>query len=494
MKGDDKQSTELNKGVAKPRQGDRDLSTRKLCLYGLGLSWVACLLGITAVGVLVGVGKTSGILILAGTIPVNLDGGSLIVLPLILATILTSCNECLGYIHATALRWALWHEGRLNFNTNLRLLTQAKTSKPNTWYVNVGIILLTAVSYAAAGAAIIPENRIYVPAISLMVLCLLLQAIIATWTLLTTKDRILSWSANALNNSLICQERGLQRHIGQCMTPFQRTATLRKPRNNPSTPSPQQLSLTSSRFSAVVIMSLLWALVLLSFLWACLVGSFGVSIPMASPGDMHHGYALSITASTKLHAAGELAGCFISIALLLATQILSTFSLHCTELLVNSARDEGVWRRAANLKRKGATISVSALKEASTSWETLILFVLKSAIHWSYGEAIKVNFYEGYATASMWQTPLFILAGLTTICALFATYLCLKRPRDPQPTAYGHLQTLVNLIDDWGVGNEPLFWGDKGHVGWDAKFEIRHAGTAGSKEKVGEIDMKAKYV
>ena len=41
------------------------------------------------------------------------------------------CTECLGCIHSTSLRWALAKEGRLEFNSNLRLFSSAHTSVGN---------------------------------------------------------------------------------------------------------------------------------------------------------------------------------------------------------------------------------------------------------------------------------------------------------------------------------------------------------------------------
>ena len=57
--------------------------------------------------------------------------------------------------------------------------------------------------------------------------------------------------------------------------------------------------------------------------------------------------------------------------------------------------------------------------------------------------------------------------------AAFTTYLCYKRPKGPQPATFGHVQTLVDLVDEWYL---LMFWGDKGLR--EEGDEIRHAGTA----------------
>lgn len=43
---------------------------------------------------------------------------------------------CIGYIHATTLRWALVQENRLHMNSNLRLFSRSKFYYPNKWYMN----------------------------------------------------------------------------------------------------------------------------------------------------------------------------------------------------------------------------------------------------------------------------------------------------------------------------------------------------------------------
>lgn len=54
-------------------------------------------------------------------------------LPLALNILVTVINETLGYVHTISLRWALQREGRLAFNSNLRLFTSARTFKANAW-------------------------------------------------------------------------------------------------------------------------------------------------------------------------------------------------------------------------------------------------------------------------------------------------------------------------------------------------------------------------
>lgn len=62
----------------------------------------------------------------------------MILIPLLLQFAITCVFSCLDSIHATTLRWALWREGRLRHNTNLRLFTSSRqTCSPNGWPANV---------------------------------------------------------------------------------------------------------------------------------------------------------------------------------------------------------------------------------------------------------------------------------------------------------------------------------------------------------------------
>ncbi|KAJ8587781.1 hypothetical protein M405DRAFT_863473 [Rhizopogon salebrosus TDB-379] len=57
------------------------------------------------------------------------------------------------------------------------------------------------------------------------------------------------------------------------------------------------------------------------------------------------------------------------------------------------------------------------------------------------------------------------------IFACFFTVVTFFRPRGPQPAAYGHLQTLANLVDEW---SPVMWWGHK-----EDGVPYCHAGTSG---------------
>lgn len=63
--------------------------------------------------------------------------------------------------------------------------------------------------------------------------------------------------------------------------------------------------------------------------------------------------------------------------------------------------------------------------------------------------------------------------GLFTAIMIF---LAFHSPAGPQPAAYGHLQTLADLIDCWPPKDGRIFWGDK-----PLNNGTYHAGTSDIK-------------
>jgi hypothetical protein len=148
----------------------------------------------------------------------------------------------------------------------------------------------------------------------------------------------------------------------------------------------------------------------------------------------------------------------------------------------------------------------SALNIAFTSWQTMTLFVFKTLVNWVFGLAFAL-YIEG---VEIKIPQVCYLAIALTLLASWATVLALWRPEGPMPATFGHLPTLVDLIDEWPCrlksqrdadGAEEakfsglvagdsviLFWGDKGAD----ENGLRKAGTAYGL--LGPIVMDARYL
>jgi hypothetical protein len=71
----------------------------------------------------------------------------------------TILSDQLNYIHAVSLRWALYREGRLNSNTNIRLIASSRNTPPNRWWTNLFSICCLILCYSAL-------SQLYMEAIS----------------------------------------------------------------------------------------------------------------------------------------------------------------------------------------------------------------------------------------------------------------------------------------------------------------------------------------
>ena len=154
------------------------LRTRNCCLVALSLTWVVAIALLTA-----------GVILMQNPHPAWLSRGINVELATLAINIcLTGLLEGNGFIHTTALRWALHLEGRLTFNSNLRLFTSSSTSKPNSWYCNALYALTTITSYASASlffqkAYNEPGVTVVHPVALLLLGCsLLMMAALVTWS------------------------------------------------------------------------------------------------------------------------------------------------------------------------------------------------------------------------------------------------------------------------------------------------------------------------
>jgi hypothetical protein len=148
-----------------------------------------------------------------------------------------------------------------------------------------------------------------------------------------------------------------------------------------------------------------------------------------------------------------MAGNIGSIFLIAGFQAGLTLALHCAELLVNLSRDEGIFRMA--ITPKGTDPRYNSIVAAFSSWQTIMLFGFKAAVHWLFGLSINNDFMLG---VNMYPPQIFYFTAFTLMVAIFATYVSLRRPQGPLPATFGHLQTMADLIDNW---DDRMFWGHK---------------------------------
>lgn len=458
--------------------------------------------------------------------PTSLSEGSAEALAFTASILLTFITDTLGYIHSVSLRWALYREGRLAFNTNIRLLSSAHLSAVNSWPVNLTWASFLILCYSCTSILFIrgpdkfessldgtifhssscaPGNScISLNGMSLLLLGvgLAVQNAIALMCMQNHRQSIPTWGSNPLNNTLAalqCSDVALFSHAGRCMIPV--SHSLSPLERMPVYPSRRQRNLW---FILMIrwIVAFTWGLTVLTFLWATIVmrvafsmydsctdatfnwSSMQVHTINGNQYPQNECYVVylgmdpaSNSPSTPTHF--SLGAHFVlSIFFLCGVQGATTICLHCIEAVVNMRRDEQCWRACTS--RKGGHLSTSPILGLLRSWEAIVLFAIKSALHWLLGQSLIPQYgpgswYDGFAVLFGMAWPrLYVLACVTAFAALFVTGLACWKPCGSQPAAWGHLQTLANLVDFWCSPSEKLWWGDKGI----SEDRIRHAGTS----------------
>ena len=281
-----------------------------------------------------------------------------------------------------------------------------------------------------------------------------------------------TWSANTLNNALACAHQGLEPRPYRALVSYNKFHTKMSAGFQPQIPQQRQTSLAASRPYAILVIILLWFGVLATLIWASCTLGFGketVDVNQAAGTSvLHRGKAITWTSNESSSAQPRWTVVLTGIAFTFATQLAFTFTLYCTELLVNVTRDERLWRRASGSlgarlhsvqidsdvgtsdptgtqrKRKkkvnGVRIDTNAIKDAFMAWETVSLFIFKIIIPWAFGESVRVNSNrDDSVSIVLWANCLLLLMAFMLSVALLGTYLCFRRPSGPQPVAYGHM-------------------------------------------------------
>ncbi|KAG1739084.1 uncharacterized protein EDB91DRAFT_1248851 [Suillus paluster] len=218
-------------------------------------------------------------------------------------------------------------------------------------------------------------------------------------------------------------------------------------------PSEVQPSAWSAHRSIRNVVLSLWVLVVACAVWAAFVRCEQNTLTTSkswSFSDWRVGYSFKYT----IKSVGVLMW-ILAFVNLVVVQGLLTFVLHSAEL-VNIIQIERQWRCATTGKGLHRTNPLQAFFINPLG---IFLFILKVVLRGSFAVAL----FDVSANARIGEPPIFITYILNLLIALliFAcvfTFATLCRPRVPQPVAYGHLQTLANLVDEW---SEEMWWGHK---------------------------------
>ncbi|KAG1773811.1 hypothetical protein EDD22DRAFT_793802 [Suillus occidentalis] len=441
-------------------------------------------------------------LIYNGSAQLDLPGE---ILSLAFNLIVTLCTESIGFVHGISLRSALASESRLRFNTNLRLLTAARGwCNPNGALLNSISAVLLIISYSSASlvvcldfhwvSLIFPgeaaDEGIALAGLPLLILgvALLLQVIIALSGMRAVK--ILTWSSSPFDlTAALVHHTQLTPATSRCM----RCVSALDVGGGPARPSETQPSAWHGHPSIRKVVISLWGIVAACAGWATLVMCLWYA-------DSHTGLSpVPLTWSFIPNLQDGLVNCveygvpnigiqwwilvFVNVAVV---QGPLTLVLHCSELIANVIRDETQWRCATG--RKGLKTATNPVKPILAHPICLVLFVAKPFLHWMFGLSFSVYSTVEYGELSglalyMLTAQIWNLCIALFIFACFFTFVALRRPRGPQPAAYGHVQTLANLVDEW---SPVMWWGHK-----EDGIPYCHAGT--SDHPLPDVKMDCVY-
>jgi hypothetical protein len=482
---------------------DRSATSRLLCLYGLGIGSLGGLISLSFGIYLVHSPGRNQFLSWDKTISEFM--------PLLINVLVTIHNETAGYILTVSLRWALQREGRLGFSSNLRLFSLARSSPANSWYANLGVAVCIILTYASASLIFISDydqeiwaggayetlmpagKTVYVNGYALITLGMgmLGQGAVAA-ACLRGMRHVPTWSSNLMEVASACLATGaIQRQPGRCM----RSVHQIKLDSEPAHPMARQQSVFRAQKQARIVFYVLWASVLLAIIWATalllvirhsnvvqgVVNGYSLSFFPVSPNpsivgsgtgrDTLTGNWTPSVAIPWLIVGSRGSNGLVSpewkehiyfpsyigiLAVVCVLQAFITLSLHCAEILVNMTRDELMWRRAGSkgLARPG----FNAMFSAMASLPGVTLFALKPVLHWFYGLAV-----SPYLTTGVFMRvpQIYYLSVGVAALTTFVSVCVFWRPSGPQPATFGHLQTLVDLVDEWPGEDERMYWGRK---------------------------------
>lgn len=475
---------------------DRSLLTRNLCIAGLAVTWMVA-------AFCIGFGAYVSRVEYEPEITWDYTRDLLV---LIQTLVITFCQDSLGYIHTVSLRWDLQRSGQLNFNSNLRLWQNTRYNGPNAWYSNMIVLIGMVATFGASPLSIQDTTdsgytnfKFLGEAWIILGVGLSMQAGITTWAL-SYHNTWPTWSSNPIDVAAACISRQPHALIPREGRALQGLSEVSEP-TMAHFPAGKQPSAYNSHQEVKKLTWFVWGIFVVFCLWslsvmvASAIRYDGVFQSTQFWNPLGNSAWLNIELlNSKLYQDPSfdtiIPQDFVWIfALICGIQSVITLFTHTTELHVNLSRDESVWRKASDRghQRKG-----NALKVAFTSHQSITLLVMKVLLNWFYGLTFSVTSHEGFGFSG---APTVYMTTVALILAVYATTLVCTKPKGAQPAAFGQLQVLVDLVDEWPEPHNSLYWGDKGDYcpvnASQAWAGVRHAGTSCSR--LQPVNAKVQY-
>ncbi|KAJ7607737.1 hypothetical protein FB45DRAFT_1131083 [Roridomyces roridus] len=402
-------------------------------------------------------------------------------------TALTLINTFISGPRDTCLKWALAREGRLEFNSSSNFFTSTRSLLSSTGPIATGIYTLAAIlTFASAGFITVPfhldgtdiggssnrhllfSNRYYVifDYVPLVVtgLCVAVQALL---TLASYREHpVPTWSSAPLEVAAAAFSLGIvSRTEGRCLSDVNQLSASPVPQK----PSRKHPGLADIRPELTLLAP-----------FGILLGTFMFALTFTSTLDPNH--IISATGPSSLNAASiPFTHGAPALALLAVFQAPLSVYAHALKVAERVVVDEAAWNSAAT---EGGYHPASALRP---SWRTILVLSGKIAIQYLYlnGISFIVGAFPMRGPLSdtdqfdtLWRIGaavtfvsfyVYFAGALLTASAILYEWLggVPQKSKTYQPAVFGHIQTLVNLVDD---RSPVMYWGHK--IGG----EVCHAG------------------
>ncbi|KAH7123525.1 hypothetical protein B0J11DRAFT_580311 [Dendryphion nanum] len=443
---------------------ERSLKRRNVCIGGLIFTWTLSIASISY-----GVHAVT-------TYPasVEVDKHVSVGLSFITNVIITVCSAMMGSIQSATLRSALLREGRLEFNSNIRFFKRSAKCWPHGALANTLTLFFLVLSYASVSQAWTPDSygfSLVANGVPFLTLGSGLggQAAMTSWCLYSVN--VPTWSSNPINTALVALHHGHQRISGRAMLGVESVG-------KPSIPSKPRSEQAKAR-NVVPVVKRLDRIVLIFGILAPILS--GIYIAVCSSLDVELWILLPSNNgdfSTDKIPQTEFLGFIFAICALQSIFTIATLVLEYQILVTN---DERTWRRLG--RKDGISLSEQTTFSALKNPFLIFLYLFQALVHWLFGLGISVSFGSGFNLApANFMSCIIAFLWLMAIARLGNQW----KPQGPLPATYGHVQTILNLVDVWGYH---LWWGDKGALSDDSA--VRKAGTATSI--LESINMDCEY-
>lgn len=373
-------------------------------------------------------------------------------------------------IHSLSLRWALYHEGRLDFNSSLRLLTVAKETPANGLLANIAYFITLSFCYGAASVVVV-RNTYVIRAEALGSLAdewekhshdanfsrvgplslgfaILIQCALSIWCL--QSQTFASWDSSPLTTLAAFGLRG-DELIAQSGTSEARPSRSDK-RRSPYASHPR-VRLALAIVTVVFLAFMVWTALLIPYGIRNQPRGSWAFFPTSTNGDDDEDpNTMTIFLKFfKVHnevyenRGGTLGPDYVSesnlfgiLLLYVVLQSLVTIGLHSAELQVLMLRDEATWQKSSAC---GSTSwsSLSSVMAPLRSPPNAVLLLFKPVLHWFFAICLSVDYAQGMAMRAP-QTA--YLTAAWAIFVIFAYGISFYRPRGALPLTYGRLSTM----------------------------------------------------